>query len=137
MFIASTNVRRAIPAPQFSFRRLDELIERLASSAAMLLCCKLVIGAVSAYDIFLTIKYFESLPAMELNPIGRWMMSLDDGPKCDLDQISCFIACKFAGNFIALSVIEALCSWKRYMATAVAFAIACFQLMLLYFLLCD
>lgn len=137
MFIASNSVRRAAPVSISSFRRLDEFIERLACSAAMLLLCKLVIGAVSAYDIFLTIKYFESLPSMELNPIGRWMMSLDSGPECDLDQISCFIACKFAGNFIALSVIEALCSWKRYMATAVAFAVACFQLMLLYFLLCD
>ena len=72
---------------------------------------------------------------MELNPIGRWLMQLDDGPACELKEIACFLTAKFAGNFIALSVIELLASWKRYVASAVAFPVAFCQLWLLYFLI--
>ncbi len=100
-----------------------------------LLMCKLVIGMVSAYDIYLTVKYVNSLGSYELNPIGRWLMSLDDGPDCELRQVAGFIAAKFAGNFIALSVLEFLASWKRTVATAVAMPLALFQLSLLYFLI--
>lgn len=102
----------------------------------VLLLCKLTIGVVSAYDIFLTVKYFESLPNMELNPVGRWLMMLDEGPDCRLHQIAAFIAAKFAGNFIALCVIELLAAWRPRMSTAVALSVAAFQIGLLCYLQC-
>lgn len=116
---------------------LDSSIETLICSPWTLFACKLTIGLVSAVDVFLTLKYVNSLPQYELNPIGRWLMSLDSSTECQLSQISCFITAKFAGNFLTLSIIELLCHWKRHVASAVAAAIACFQLMLLYFLLCG
>lgn len=105
-----------------------------------MLVCKLTIGVVSAYDIYLTIKYVESLPYLELNPLGRWLMNLDIGPnssinECDLKQVASFITAKFVGNFIALTVIELLSAWKQTIASAVAFPVALFQIILLYFLL--
>lgn len=114
---------------------INRAIEQLFCNRWSLLVCKILIGLVSAYDIYLTIKYVEYLGIYELNPIGRWMMNLDDSPKCELKQIAGFITAKFAGNFIALSVIELLASWKRYMATAVAMPVVLFQLGLLYFLI--
>lgn len=119
---------------RFSWLIRREFLICLLCNPWTLLLCKLIIGVVSAYDIFLTIKYVESLPMMELNPIGRWLMMLDDQTTCQLSQIAAFIASKFAGNFLALCVIELLASWKPRMSTAVALAVASFQLGLLYFL---
>ncbi|MEZ6136960.1 MAG: hypothetical protein R3C53_18855 [Pirellulaceae bacterium] len=101
----------------------------------VLVLCKIAIGLVSAYDVFLTVKYYESLPTMELNPIGRWLMQLENGPDCQLNQIAGFVAAKFAGNFIVIGVIELLVTWRKSVATLVAIAMAIFQLGLLYILL--
>ena len=110
-------------------------LRQLLCNPWTLLVCKLTIGIVSAYDIFLTIKYVDSLPMMELNPIGRWLMMLDaDQSSCQLSQIAAFIASKFAGNFVVLCVIELLAAWNPKMSSAVALAVAAFQLLLLYFL---
>ncbi len=120
---------------------LNQGLERLFCHPWTLFTCKLLIGVVSAYDIYLTIKYVDSLSSYELNPIGRWLMGLDTGPNscvidvdCSIKELAAFITAKFAGNFIALSVIELLASWKRYLASSVALPIAFFQLVLLYFL---
>ena len=103
-------------------------------NAWVLLGCKLVIGVVSAYDIFLTIKYYESLPWLELNPVGRWLMMLDEGPACELHHVAAFIAAKFAGNFIAICVIELLAAWRLRVSTAVALAVAACQMILFCYL---
>lgn len=97
--------------------------------------CKLVIGLVSAFDIYLTIKYVESLPMMELNPVGRWMMKLDSGPESHLDRIAGFIAAKFSGNFVALAVIECLTGWRIWISVVVAICVALAQLFLFGYLL--
>lgn len=114
---------------------LNRLFENAFCNPWTLLLCKIMIGIVSVYDIYLTIKYVEYLGTYELNPVGRWLMGLDQGPECTLKQVAAFVSAKFAGNFIALSVIELLASWKRYIATAVAFPVVLFQLWLLYFLM--
>lgn len=123
--------------PSSSMLRLDlsNLIESIIVSPFTLLACKLIIGLVSAYDIHQTVKYVEFLPEMELNPVGRWLMNLDSGPTCDLQQAACFITAKFAGNFACLAIIEFLCGWNRRVATGVALPVALFQVMLFYFLM--
>jgi hypothetical protein len=105
-----------------------------------LLFCKAVIGIVSGYDLFLTIKYVESLPMMEMNPVGRWLMGIRSHCSCGyapgtLQQMACFITAKFFGNFITFGVIEALAHWRRPMAATVATTLAFIQLCLLYYLL--
>lgn len=127
----SLPVSRIHPASE----RLNTIVEIIAKSAWTLLVCKLVIGMVSAYDVYLTIKYVESLPSMEINPIGRWLMMLDCGPECQLSQTACFIASKFAGNFLVLAILELVASWRKPLASLVAVAVAAFQLGLFYFLL--
>ncbi|GAB5406641.1 MAG: hypothetical protein Aurels2KO_48720 [Aureliella sp.] len=107
----------------------------LIHSPLTLLLCKVIIGIVSAYDIHQTIKYVEFLPQMELNPIGRWLMSLDRGPTCDLQQAACFITAKFTGNFACLAIIELVCNWRRGLATSIAIVVAAFQSVLLVYLL--
>ncbi|MCU0714285.1 MAG: hypothetical protein MUC43_19695 [Pirellula sp.] len=37
-----------------------------------------IIAMVAAYDIYLTFQYQKTLYEMELNPIGRWIMGLDN-----------------------------------------------------------
>ena len=130
--------QRVVPTcfvPFTSRSNLQANLVRLLCNPWTLLICKLTIGMVSAYDIYLTVKYFESLPMMELNPIGRWLMSLENGPECSLNQIAAFMASKFAGNFIALAVIALVAHWRYAAATAVALTVAVFQLGLLCFLL--
>ncbi len=117
------------------FKDFGSAALRLVQSPITLLVCKVIIGVVSAYDIHQTIKYVEYLPQMELNPIGRWLMSLDRGPTCDLQQAACFITAKFTGNFACLAIIELLCNWRRGLATVIAIVVAAFQSVLLVYLL--
>lgn len=112
-----------------------ELIRQLAANPWTLFACKSIIVSVSAFDIFLTIKYVESLPSLELNPLGRWLMNLDTDPNCELSQIAAFVTAKFTGNFLVLSILEWLCSWRRSWAAIVATAVAFCQLALLWFLI--
>ncbi len=119
----------------FTTADLNRLLGRFFCNRWSLLVCKFLIGVVSAYDIYLTVKYVEYLGTYELNPVGRWLMHLDDGPECELKQVAGFITAKFAGNFLVLSVIEFLASWKRYLATAVAVPVVLFQLGLLFYLM--
>lgn len=99
-----------------------------------LLVCKCIILAVSAFDIYLTVKYVEFLPEMELNPVGRWLLGIDNGPRCQLQQAAAFITAKFAGNVVVLGIIETLahCGFRRI--GFVAAAVALFQIMLGVFL---
>ncbi len=140
MNIRTMSIPYAIPANRPTYLAewkplVVETFQRMLCNPWTLLICKLVIGVVSAYDIFLTVKYVEFLPTMELNPIGRWLMMLDRETSCHLSQIAAFIASKFVGNFVALSVIELLANWKPKISSAVALSVAALQLLLLYFLI--
>lgn len=113
---------------------VGERLRDYTLAPSTLLACKVIIGLVSAYDIHQTIKYVEYLPQLELNPIGRWLMSLDTGPECDLQQAALFITAKFAGNFACVVIIELLSHWRRSLASLVALSVAVLQLCLLYVL---
>lgn len=132
--IAFANGSHLYPASA-NFDHVSQVTRRFFESAWLLLVCKLTIGAVSAYDIFLTIKYVKSLPNLELNPVGRWLMNLDTGPVCELDQVALFITVKFIGNFLTLAIIEMVGAWKQAHASLIAIVIATMQLGLLYYLI--
>lgn len=97
--------------------------------------CSLCIGLISAYDSYLTIKYFASLKALELNPVGRWMMGLDHGPIDGINHIALFLGCKFAGTVIVLFVLQMIWFWRRRWSGVIALKVALFQLALLLMLL--
>lgn len=91
---------------------------------------KAVILVVSAYDIYLTIKYLEFMPELEQNPIGRWLLGVDRGPMTGLQQAATFITAKFAGNVLVLAVLEALATWGFRLVGVVAGSVALFQIVL-------
>ena len=105
------------------------------SSVWLLLLSKTMIGCVSAFDTYLTIKYAESLDVYEQNPLGRWLMGLDQGPICETQQIAAFITAKFLGTLLALIAIQGLAFWRVRVAGLVATPLALAQLYLVVHLL--
>ena len=99
-----------------------------------MLLFKAIILVVSAYDIYLTVKYVEYLPQLELNPIGRWLLGLDHGPTCCLQQAAAFITAKFTGNVLVVVALELLSSFGFRLVGIVAAAVAFFQVWLGFFL---
>ncbi len=118
--------------------RLLESLLRFTKKAAwavinsvwVLMICKVVISFVAAYDTYLTIKYAESLDIYELNPLGRWLMSLDTGPVAQTQQIAAFITAKFIGTLLVLLALQGLTYWRQQVAGVVAIHIAGFQAIL-------
>jgi hypothetical protein len=96
---------------------------------------KAVILIVSAYDIYLTVKYLECLPQMEQNPICRWLLGFDQGPTTGLQQAAAFITAKFTGNVIVLGVLEALATLGFRLVGVVAASTALFQILLCAYLI--
>jgi hypothetical protein len=105
--------------------------DRWLASVWLLVACKLIIGGVSAFDTYLTIKYAASLDIYELNPLGRWMMGLDDGPVAGTQQIAAFIGGKFLGTVLVLLALELVASWRARLSGMLALPVALFQLILL------
>lgn len=101
----------------------------------ILFCCKAIISSVAAFDIYLTIKYVSFLNVYERNPLGRWLMALDNGPEVETQQIAAFITVKFLGTILVILIIHGLASWRVDLAGLVAVSIAIFQLGLVYYLL--
>ena len=127
--------------PQLSNSAWLPAIGALMCTPIALCLCKIVIGIVSGYDVFLTIKYVESLPMMEMNPFGRWLMNLNYdlsrnyAAVATVEQTAGFITAKLMGNFIVFGVIELLANWRRRAAAVVATSLASFQICLLAYLL--
>ena len=59
----------------------------------------LIILCVAGYDVYCSIHLQEVLPQTELNPIGGWLISLDQG------SIALFMSFKFIGTVIALNLL--------------------------------
>jgi hypothetical protein len=78
----------------------------------------LFIGAVSSYDAYLTIKYEDSIAAMELNPLGQYLLQQNDG------DAALFMAMKFVGTIVVLGVLNlihrARPQWGLWMTGSVA-----------------
>lgn len=107
----------------------------MLSNVWLLLVCKATIGCVAAFDTYLTIKFAGSLDVYEQNPLGRWLMGLDQGPICETQQIAAFITAKFLGTLLALIVIQGLAFWRVRVASLVATPLALAQLYLVAHLL--
>lgn len=97
--------------------------------------CSLLIGFVSAYDSYLTVMYVDSLQSLELNPVGRYMMGLDDPLTGGTPYIAVFLGCKFAGTILVLFVLQLLWVWRRQLSSMVAMKVAFAQTLLAFMLL--
>lgn len=82
----------------------------------------------SLYDIFVTIKTQSTLIEMELNPVARWLIMLDDG-------IALFITLKCAGNIVVILLLAHLMAAKPRIGWPVAWGLVILQTILLAILL--
>ena len=87
------------------------------------------IFGVSLYDIYLSLKYSETLKSMELNPICSWIIALDN-------TLALFIVMKVAGTFAAMAIMSALLYKCPRIGKPVVFVIFTLQMLLLYVLCC-
>ena len=89
----------------------------------------LFIGLVSAVDTYLTIKFQEWLAHLEVNPLARMLLQLDDG------EPSLLIGSKFFGSIVVLGILLVLYLENRRLGLVVTAAIASFQLWLMGYLI--
>lgn len=86
------------------------------------------IGAVGAYDVYLSVKYHETLPFMELNPVGRMLIDWDCG------GVAFFMGLKCFGTLSALGILQCLYTYRPRWALASAIVVASGQALLALFL---
>jgi hypothetical protein len=119
---------------------LDVLLS-LQKTIPQIVCiaCFLAIASVAAYDIFLTLEYPISLHELELNPVGRWLMDLDNQPirgigPTEPPNVLPFVCMKGLGTVIVLLTIGYLLRRYRRIGNPVAIGVASFQIGLACFL---
>ena len=132
-------VRCEIPSIEWEKRYRRSLSSRMrrafpAISMLGLSVYLITISAVSIYDMALTIKYPFSLKELELNPVGRWMMSLDQLPCGGLPDLSYFLLAKFLGTGIVMSVLFWLVVRRARIGHLVGLGVATCQLILAFYL---
>ena len=59
-----------------------------------------IIGFISAIDVYYAIKWRETLPELEENPIGRMLINYD------ANDISFFMGLKVAGTVLVLGILQ-------------------------------
>lgn len=118
----------AIPAPdtQLLVAKSPPVLDR---SSMILMALWLFIGTVAAYDVYLSVKYQDTLRFEEVNPLGQWLLYIDNG------SVAVFMGCKFLGTLIALGTVIVLYCYKRQMGLTVASVLAGVQAMVASYLL--
>lgn len=132
---AALKKRSASQACISLWRELLRMYRHLVGHHLTVPVCSLLIGFVSAYDSYLTVMYVDSLQSMELNPVGRYMMGLDDPLHDCTPHIATFLGCKFAGTVLVLFVLQLLWVWRRPLSNMVAMKVALAQALLALMLL--
>ncbi len=88
----------------------------------------IVIAAVAIYDILLTIQYRESLKQLEENPIGRWLMNLDQVDQVAASDLALFLAVKSIGTIVVLVTVYGLIKRRGSIGHPIAAGVTSFQL---------
>lgn len=83
-----------------------------------------LIAIVSTFDMYLCVRYAETLIAMEQNPVCQWLLALNGVP--------ILIAAKFLGTTIVLGVLFAL--RRHWTGMWVSGGVCLFQALLLLYL---
>jgi tryptophan-rich sensory protein len=87
-----------------------------------------IIIAVSVHDWYLVIINHRSISKDERNPVGRWLIEVNDG------GIAYFLIAILIGTIIAATVILLIHWSNRRLALVVAGVVSCFQILLLIYL---
>ncbi|HEV7280598.1 MAG TPA: hypothetical protein VGN57_10370 [Pirellulaceae bacterium] len=123
-------------APMLERRTADlaAFLQRPATQEFVLLACCVVIGLVSAYDGYLTIRYHESLAQMELNPLGRTILQLAQDGGASAAALATFLGLKFAGTVIVICALQGIFRGHRRIGLTSAIAVATVQVLLGFYL---
>ena len=85
----------------------------------------MAIGIISSVDIYWAIANQDMMMELEENPIGRYLIGVDDG------SIALFMSVKVAGTIIALGSLVFLYHWKQKYAWPIIITITLAQFFLL------
>ena len=86
------------------------------------------VGVVSTYDGYLSLRYWDSMPMMERNPICLYLMSLGDG------DATFFLRIKAAGTVLVLAAMAMFYLRDPRLAQRIAWGVSSFQFGLLLYL---
>lgn len=87
-----------------------------------------VIVGVSAYDTYLIIKFARCLIELEENPIGKWLIEINNG------DVSVFVRSKIAGTILVASILLLMKRFQSRIVFPVTTSIASWQVGLLWYL---
>lgn len=104
------------------------------SSPTILALLAIWIGLVSAYDIYLTIKFADSLAYLEQNPVARGILNLDTMRGMEVEHLARFIGLKCGGTVLSIGGLFLISLWKHHLANLAAGGVALVQLGVLAFL---
>ena len=113
---------------------LKSLYKVWRASRISIMTYLLIVGSVSMYDIYLTVKYAESLAQLEVNPVGRWLMNLDHLEMKQIPDVTLFVGCKAMGTILVLIVLSVLATRFARLGHPIAMGVSFCQLVLGYFL---
>lgn len=116
------------------FRGGSRELLRKSHTYALMVAYLLIVAAVSLYDMMLTVKYAISLKYLEQNPLGRWMMRLDELENGNPPDLTLFLSVKSLGTVLVMGVIVALIRYRSRLGHPVAIGVSIFQLMLAWYL---
>jgi hypothetical protein len=85
----------------------------------------LFIGIVSAIDVYISTKLDDALYAIELNPMGRWLIRQGG------QDIALFMGLKVAGTVVVLGLLVLLYHYKPKWAYRIILGVTFFQASLL------
>ena len=97
----------------------------------------LIVGSISTYDWLLTANYASSLSTMEENPLGRWIMGLNNGPIqriMDPPNLGLFLLLKALGTLLVLVTMYLLYDKYRRVGHPVALGVSVAQIVLAVYL---
>ncbi len=132
----STTVH-TLPARTHSSARLpwiSAVVPFIQQNSIVLIVLSMVgIGLIGAYDFYLTMVTANFLPEMEQNEIGRMIMGLDNDV-IHAQRIALFLALKFAGTVVVLSVLGLMGMVGDRRGVPVSLGVFAFQLYVLFVL---
>jgi len=88
----------------------------------------LAVGLISAIDLYWAVKNQHIMLQNEKNPVGRYLIGLDDG------SVALFMGVKMAGTILALGVLIFLYHYKKLYAWSSIIFLTVAQFLLLYYL---
>lgn len=88
----------------------------------------LIIAFVSLFDTYLIWRFEEQMMWMEENPIGYWLLAMDDG------RIGIFVRTKLAGTICVLSTLAIMWRLRSRIVFPVTTSVASYQVGLFFYL---